>query len=162
KLKEPELVSDKPGQPAPTILDAIYDSPDGRRLAIGTSVDDKPGPVVIYELKPANSLADLKRLAEFAAPPVLCRTLSFTPDGKWLVGAGAADDAKAATIVVWDAAGKIVRTFDAPDGSGAGWVIATDTTAAVTLDTGDVFLVDLDGRNGRTVPTGHKGSSEGY
>jgi WD40 repeat protein len=160
KLKERELVFDKPGEPAPTILDAIYDSPDGRRLAIGTSVDDKPGPVFIYELKAANSLAELTRLAEFAAPPALCRTLGFTPDGKCLVGACGADDAKVATVVVWDAAGKIVRTFAGPPGSRSAWVVASDTTAALELETGDVFLVGLDGRNGRTVPTGHKSDPE--
>ncbi len=86
-LKKPEYVVVKPGEPNPPVLDAIIASPDGRRLAVATSVDDKPGPVVIYELNATNSLANLKRVAEFAAPPCLGRTLSFTPDGKWLLGA---------------------------------------------------------------------------
>ncbi len=41
-------------------------------------------------------------------------------------------------------------------------MIATDTTIALTLESGDIYLADLDGRNGHIVPNSPKDGSPGY
>ena len=143
--------------------DAVAVSADGKRLAAATSVAGKPDAVVVFDLKPARSVADLKRLATFDAPPAPCKTLAFTPDGKRLVGTCRVEkDGKptdAGTVVVWDAGGKVARTADVPAGA-VQWddinLAASDRVAAVGLAGGDVFVVDLGTGAGRTVPTGHK------
>ncbi|HEY1378774.1 MAG TPA: WD40 repeat domain-containing protein, partial [Gemmataceae bacterium] len=140
-------------------FDAVAVSADGKRLAAATSVGGRPDVVAVYELKPAKSLAELKRLAAFDAPPTVCKTLAFTPDGKRLIGACAADMAEAAAVVVWDAGGKVVRTVNAPTGS-VQWndvyLAASDRVAVVGLATGAVFAIDLDTGATRTLATGHK------
>jgi WD40 repeat protein len=147
------------GGAARTSYEAVAVSADGTRLAAATSAGGRPDVVVVYELKPAKSLAELNRVASFDAPPNVCKTLAFTPDGKRLVGACAADKAEAATVVVWDAAGKIIRTVYAPAGSvqwGDVYLAASDRVAGIGLAMGEVFAVDLGTGTTRTLATGHK------
>ncbi|QJW97502.1 hypothetical protein FTUN_5076 [Frigoriglobus tundricola] len=171
-----EFTADGPAPPAPdhlfdrTILtgpvtfDAAAASPDGKRLAVAVTSDGSPGKVRVYALGPTESVAGLKPAAEFDAPPVGCKALAFTPDGKLLVGVGpAAPDNKAkdaGTMIVWDAkTGTIARTIAAPAGA-AQWkefnFATTTDRVAVGLGTGDTFVADLRTGTGRTVATGHK------
>ena len=109
------------GGPVATSYDVAAVSTDGKRLAVATSVGGKPDTVVVFELKPAKSLTELKRLAAFDAPPVPCKALAFTPAAStWSACAREprGKEAEAGTVVVWDAAGKIARTTDTPARSG--------------------------------------------
>src|SRR6187200_2664356 len=89
-----------------------------KRFAIATAKGETPDVVLILEVKPGATVTDLKRLAEFATPPQGCTSMTFSPDGKRLVGlcptgkqGGEATDCK---IVVWNSDGKIERTIDSP------------------------------------------------
>ena len=151
------------GQPPPTALDVAAISPDGKRLAIAPDIAGKPERARVFPLKAVDWVADEKPTATFDEPPVRCTTLAFTPDGKFLVGAGPDADAKttaAGTVVVWDTAtGMIARTIPAPTGAApTRWlhIAASDDRVAVGLASGDTFVADLRTGAGRTVRTGHK------
>lgn len=176
-----EFTADGPALPAPNPIldrmiingpvsfDAAAASPDGKHLAVAVTSDGNPGKVRVYNLGPTESVAGLKPTAEFDAPPVGCKAVAFTPDGKHLVGIGpAAPDNKAkeaGTVIVWDAkTGAIARTIAAPAGA-AQWrefsLTATNDRVAVGLGTGDTFVADLRTWIGRSVATGHKAPEAG-
>jgi len=136
---------------------------DGKRLAVLSSVGGQPDAVVVFELKPAASAKDLKRLAAFDAPPARCSTMAFSPDGRWLVGVGSLEkDGKlgpAATIVVWDAAGKVARSVETPPTISQGGrfpLAVSDASAALGLEDGETLLVNLETGATRLLATGHK------
>jgi RNA polymerase sigma factor (sigma-70 family) len=150
--------------PGGVSYDAAAVSDDGRRLAVVTSETGKPDGIVVFELKTAQSVTELKELAKFEAPPAGCKTIAFTPDGKQLVGVCVVEkDGKpteAGILVVWDAAGKIARTVAAPDGASQWsnfYLGVSNATAAIGLGDGNVFVADLTAGAGRTIATAHKG-----
>ena len=147
-----------------TTYDTVALAADGRRLAATTSSVGKPGPVELYEAKPAAALKDLKKLAPYDAPPLQCGAIRFTPDGKHLVGVGRDDQQKepAAKVVVWGADGKVARTIATAAVTAQGdrlTFAVSDAAAAIGLADGDVELVDLATGTRRAVATGHKGGT---
>jgi WD40 repeat protein len=157
------IVIGGPKAPAGTTYKAAAVSMDGKRLAALTTTGDLPDGVVVFELKPAASLADLKKLATFDAPPAACSTLAFSPDGRWLVGvAGLVKDGKpgpAAKVVVWDVSGKFARTTDTPPTINQGGrfpLAVSDTSAALGLEDGNTLVIQLATGNTRTLETAHK------
>jgi WD40 repeat protein len=150
------------GRPV-TTYGAAAVSANGKRLAVLTSLGDQPDAVVVFELKPAASVKELKRLTAFDPPPVGCTAVAFSPDGKWLVGVGRVlKDGKwgpGATIVVWDAAGKVARTVETPPTISQGGrlpLAVSDRSAALGLEDGGALLMDLGGGEPRTLASGHK------
>jgi RNA polymerase sigma factor (sigma-70 family) len=143
-------------------------SMDGKRIAIATLKNGVPDVVLILEAKIGTPFADLKKVAEFAAPPKECEALAFTPDGKRLVGicpiGEDRGEAKSCKIVIWNSDGKIERSIDAPkiaqQGSRPTYSVANDFIAVGNED-GDVTLFDLATAKARTLKTGHKSKGGG-
>jgi WD40 repeat protein len=142
--------------------DAAAISADGNRIAVATG-GGAPGPVFVFESKPNSVIADLKKLAQFDAPPVTCAALAFAPNGKLLVGfcpvRKDGRESTASQMFVWNVDGKIARTIDGPVISQQGsrlTVAVSNQLAAIGLEDGDTSLVDLETGKARMIATGHK------
>ncbi len=150
---------------------SIAISADGKRIAVATSVGANPDAVLICAAKVNTRVSQLKVLTKFAAPPMACTRLAFSPNGDHLVGMAEIKKVGKKTegyaISIWNKEGKIARTVDVPLVGAQGNRLAfavSNTHAGVGLEDGNTMIVDL--KSGKTQSIGTKhisaGGSNGY
>ena len=171
KLREPSPLGGRivvGGAPSrDQICHAAAIAADGSRIAVATGAGEAPKEILILEAKANAPLSDLKRIAEFAAPAYACSAISFTPDGKRLVGICPLkkdDEASPSKIVVWNSDGKIARTIDGPKVSQQGERLTyavSNEFVAVGLEDGDAAIIEIDSGKTRALNTAHKSKSKG-
>jgi RNA polymerase sigma factor (sigma-70 family) len=142
-------------------------SPDGKYLAVGRSGRlDKGRPIILRELVPGRTPAELKESRRLGPQPGNCDALVFTPDGRSLVVfSPILKDGKPSgqeLAVVWDAAGGGERRrFTVPraaqQGSRKTFAVSNGTLAIGLEDeAGSTWLGDLATGQSRTLATGHR------
>src|SRR5256712_1048220 len=90
----------KPRLSRPSPVYSVASSPDGKQLAVS-------GHKEVRVLDPATG----RRLRTLSGPSDLLRSVSFSPDGRWLAAAGGIP-ARSGEIVIWDAGtGTLARTI---------------------------------------------------